>query len=298
VSELRWHPLLKEWVVIAAEQPEEETSPCPFCPGSGTVPSHYDVLLLSNQTAPFQTGNDPFVPDDGLYRATGTRGIAEFVLYDPNHEAKASRLDAGQWQKIVGLWASRYREAAREPDVRYIHIFEQQQAGNGHPRGEIYSFPFLPPLVQREVASAHEHYNERTVCAYCEILLREREDKARVVAENASFTAFVPFFSRRAGEVTLYARRHVGGITDLSAEECRDLAELLPQVRRSHEQVFGPEAAMIIRNPPAKGSHPYFHFHVDLYPLAGGMVEGSGTRIIEGAPEAHAEQLRQAAGAF
>ena len=299
MSELRWHPLLREWVVVAADwrDPTENAS-CPFCPGSGETPDHYDVLLAANEAAPFQTGHDPFIPDDGLYRATGSRGSAEFVLYHPDHAAKASQLDASHWQKIVALWASRYREAAREPEVRYIHIFEQQPSGGGHPRGEIYWFPFLPPLVQREVASAHEHYNERNVCAYCEILLRERESADRVVAENASFTAFVPFFSRRKGEVAIYARRHFGGIADLSAEECQDLAEILPQVRQRHEQVFGAEIAMILRNPPAKGSHPYFHFHVDLYPLASSVLEGSGTRIMAGTPESQAEQLRQVGGAF
>lgn len=298
MSELRWHPLFKEWVVIAADRQEPESSPCPFCPGSGRLPHDYDVLLTANEGAPFQTGHDPFIPDDGLFRATGSRGSAEFVLYHPSHDARASDLKPEHWMKIVGLWASRYREAAREPEVRYVHIFEQKANGNGHPRGEIYWFPFLPPLVQREVASAHEHYNERNVCAYCEILLREREDAERLVAENASFTAFVPFFSRREGEVTIYARRHVGAIQDLSAEECRDLAELLPQVRRRHEQVFGSDSAMILRNPPAKGSHPYFHFHVDLYPLASGVVEGSGTRIMAGTPESQAEQLRQTVRAF
>lgn len=46
MAELRWHPLIKDWVMIASHRQNRPQMPmdwCPFCPGSGRVPEHYDV---------------------------------------------------------------------------------------------------------------------------------------------------------------------------------------------------------------------------------------------------------------
>ncbi len=39
-----------------------------------------------------------------------------------------------------------------------------------HPHGQIYAFPFIPPLVQTELDSASDYFDERGVCLYCRIL--------------------------------------------------------------------------------------------------------------------------------
>ena len=65
VSELRWHPLLREWVVVAAVRQDRPQMPkdwCPFDPGSGRVPDHYDVYLYPNDFPAFQLDSaDPLI---------------------------------------------------------------------------------------------------------------------------------------------------------------------------------------------------------------------------------------------
>ena len=47
MAELRYHPLIKDWVMIASHRQNRPQMPkdyCPFCPGSGKVPDQFDVL--------------------------------------------------------------------------------------------------------------------------------------------------------------------------------------------------------------------------------------------------------------
>ena len=70
MSELRWHPLLREWVGVAGvrqNRPQLPQTWCPFCPGSGRVPDHYDVHLYPNDFAALGVGNPPFSPDTGIF---------------------------------------------------------------------------------------------------------------------------------------------------------------------------------------------------------------------------------------
>ena len=49
MTELRWNPTVREWVSTASHRQGRPQMPedwCPFCPGSGRVPDHYDVLHL------------------------------------------------------------------------------------------------------------------------------------------------------------------------------------------------------------------------------------------------------------
>jgi UDPglucose--hexose-1-phosphate uridylyltransferase len=310
VNELRWHPLLREWVVVAAHRQDRPQMPsdwCPFCPGSGRVPEHYDVLLYPNDFAAFRLDNEPFRPEDGLYRTTGARGATDVVLYHPDHNLAPSELAVDHWLKIVQLWQDRYRELGRHPDLRYVYIFENTGTAIGvtmpHPHGQIYAFPFVPPLIQREIAAAHEHHVQHGGCIYCEIAAQEREDGRRMVCENASMIAFVPFFARWPAEVSIYARRHFSSISDLAGAECEELAAIIKAVRTKYDRLFGfpMPLMMILRQAPVKGSHPYFHFHVDFYPIQrgatklkylAGVESGAGTFLNDTIAEEKARELR------
>ena len=51
MAELRWNPLIKDWVMIASHRQNRPQMPkdwCPFCPGSGKVPDHFDVYEYDN----------------------------------------------------------------------------------------------------------------------------------------------------------------------------------------------------------------------------------------------------------
>lgn len=311
MNELRWHPLLREWVAVAANRQDRPQMPadwCPFCPGSGRVPEQYEVFLYPNDFAAFRLDHPPFEPEGGLYKTTGARGATDVVLYHPNHRLAPSQLSREHWRKVVDLWTSRYAELQRHPDIRYIYEFENTGEAIGvtmpHPHGQIYSFPYIPPYVQTELDSAAAYYGGEGRCLYCEILRRELEDGRRMVAENEGFAAMVPFFARYPGEIQIYSRRHAGALPELTGEEKNHLAGIVKTVRMKYDNLWGfpMPLMMILRQNPAKGEHPYFHFHIDFYPIQrsrtklkyiAGVESGAGTFLNDTIAEEKAKELRE-----
>ena len=138
-----------------------------------------------------------------------------------------------------------------------------------HPHGQIYGYPFIPPLVQTEIDSAAQYFHDNNECLYCCVLTGELADGRRVVASNEGFVALLPFFGRFPTEMQIYSRRHLESLNGLNAAECHQLASLLKIVRQKYDNLYGfpMPLMMLVRQQPAKGTHPYFHFHIDFLPI-------------------------------
>jgi len=311
MSELRWHPLLREWVAVAAHRQGRPQMPkdwCPFDPGSGQVPDQFDVLIYPNDFPAFSMDGAPFSAETGLFAKTGARGSCDVVIYHPEHNLAPSALSADHWRKIVDLWVRRHRELAAQPDMQYVYIFENTGVAIGvtmpHPHGQIYAFPFVPPLVQRELDAASDHFREHAECIYCTILREELANGSRLVTENRDFVAFVPFFARWPGEMQICARRHFGSITELTDAEASNLAAIIKKLRMKYDNLWGfpLPLMMLVRQRPVKGEHPYFHFHVDFYPIQrsatklkylAGVESGAGTFLNDTLAEEKAREFRE-----
>src|SRR5277367_4626008 len=51
MPEFRWNPLLDTWTLVATNRQNRPHLPkdhCPFCPDSGNLPAHYEVLAYPN----------------------------------------------------------------------------------------------------------------------------------------------------------------------------------------------------------------------------------------------------------
>ncbi len=311
MSELRWHPLLRQWVAVAANRQDRPQMPkdwCPFDPGSGRVPEHYDVYLYPNDFPAFSDKAPPYLPDTpGPFRTTGARGTQDVVLYSPSHNLLPSSLEVGQWRKVIGLWTSRTAELFDNPEIEYVAVFENTGVAIGvtmpHPHGQIYGLPFVPPLVADEIASASDYHRENGRCLYCEILEREIAVGERVVCSNDSFVAFLPFFGRFPTEAQICARRHFQKLADMTEAEAGDLASILSIVRKKYDNLYGfpMPLMMLVRQSPAKGDHPYFHFHIDFLPIQrsatklkylAGIESGCGTFLNDTRAEEEAAKMR------
>ncbi len=263
MSELRWHPLFEQWVVVTAHRQDRPQMPanwCPFCPGSERVPESYDVYLYPNDFPAFSF-DDANAP-----------GACDVVLYSPEHQRLPSELPAGQWGKIVALWTSRTAELMHDSRVKHVMVFENAGAAVGvtmpHPHGQIYAYPFVPPRTARELECVEKFRQREGTCLYCKVLEDEQRDGRRIVWENAAFVAFAPYFARFPYETVIYARRHAASLPDLNAAEAADLASIIRVMRRKYDELFGfPIPLMMIL-------HQSAHFYVEFLP-----VQRSSTKL-------------------
>jgi UDPglucose--hexose-1-phosphate uridylyltransferase len=283
VSELRWHPLLEQWVVVTTHRQDRPQMPadwCPFCPGSGRVPDHYDVALYSNDFPAFSF-EDPSAP-----------GACDVVLYSPEHSKLPSELPVEQWEKVIALWTRRTQELAADPRVKHVAVFENTGEAVGvtmpHPHGQIYAFPFFPPRIEREMTV----YERAVKCPYCAVLESELGDGRRVIVENSDYVLFAPHFARFPYETAIYARTHV---RDLASAPARTLAEMISTIRKKYDALWKKQMPLMMV------VHQFAHLYIEFLPIQRSAaklkflasVETSlGTFLNDVAPERAAEELR------
>jgi UDPglucose--hexose-1-phosphate uridylyltransferase len=319
MSELRWNPLLGEWVATATHRQDRTFLPpadfCPFCPtrpgGTPTeVPeSTYDVVVLADRFPTLRpTPQVPDVEGSSIYPVRPARGVCEVVLYTPDHEATLAGEPVEKIYNLVRVWTDRFLSLESLDFVKYVFEFENKGEVVGvtlhHPHGLIYGYPFVPPRVVREIEMSHAHESATGRCLICDIVAEERHDGRRIVAENESFVAFVPFFARWPFEVHIGSLRHVQALPDLEDREQRDLAAMLKMVLVAYDRLFDrsfPYVMSIHQRPTDGQRYDYYHFHIEFYPpirgedrleyMAGSEV-GAGMFINDTLPRDAAARLR------
>jgi len=320
MSEMRWDPVLEEWVITAPSRQDRTFLPpkdfCPLCPTRpGSEPtevpdSDYEIVVFENKFPSMRAiPPTPAVTSSKLYKVKPAQGLCEVVLYTPHHDGSLADLSVEEINRLVYVWTDRYEELGKLDFIEYVFIFENKGEVIGvtipHPHGQIYAFPFIPPKIQREIESSERHLKNTGECLFCDVLSEELGDGRRIVAENAHFVAFVPFFAHYPYEVHIYARQHKASLTDLRYDEKLDLAKLLKTILTKYDRLWGFSLpyVMVMHQKPTDGK-PYhgYHFHIEFYPpnrtkeklkyLAGTEV-GAYTFVNDTLPEEKAAELRK-----
>jgi UDPglucose--hexose-1-phosphate uridylyltransferase len=279
MAEIRWNPLLNDWVMIASHRQDRPQMPkgwCPFCPGSGKVPEAYDVLRYDNDFPALM--RDPPVPDvgsAGLLVSAPAYGKCEVILYSPQHDMTLSGLPTGHIRKVVDLWQERSAELSKDEKIRYIFIFENRGEAVGvtmpHPHGQIYAYPYVPKKIQTEIGCSAEYFKKNNRCLICDIIKEEMDDGSRVITENDGFVTILPFFTEYPYGMFIYPKKHITGIEGFSENEKDSLAAILKDTAGTLDSLFDfafPYMMCIHQKTVNAGdlSEKHYHFHIEFYP--------------------------------
>jgi UDPglucose--hexose-1-phosphate uridylyltransferase len=319
VSELRWNPLLGEWVATATKRQGRTFLPpadfCPLCPTKkGGFPTEvpeddYDIVTFENQFPSLRSiPETPAVEGTELYPVRPSQGVCEVVLYSPHHNSTLAEESVEQIDKLVRVWTDRFAELGALDFVHYVFIFENKGEAIGvtlhHPHGQIYAYPFTPPRVARELEQSKLHYERQGSCLICDITQEERRTGQRVIAENGSFVALVPFFARWPYETHIYSLRHFQALTDMTRAEQKELASMLKMVLVAFDRLFNisfPYMMVMHQRPVDDGDYEHYHFHIEFYPplrsanrlkYLAGSETGAGLFINDTLAEEKAAELR------
>ncbi len=320
MSELRWHPLRQEWVITATHRMDRTYKPpkdfCPLCPTRpGAFPTEvpaedYEIVVFQNKFPSLQP--QPPTPDvigTDITPVEMAKGECEVVLYSPRHNGTLADEPVGHIRNLVRVWKDRYQELGARPEIDYVFIFENKGDAVGvtlhHPHGQIYAFPFIPPVQEREVQAIVAHRQKTGRCLVCDITAEEQSDGRRIVAESQHFLAVIPFYARYPYEVHILAKEHKSSLADLDTAWEWDLARVLKLVMVKYDHLFGFSLPYILsmHQAPTGGEHRgEGHLRIEFYPLhrsanrlkyLAGAESGAGTFINDSAPEAKARELRE-----
>ncbi|HRU39290.1 MAG TPA: galactokinase, partial [Candidatus Goldiibacteriota bacterium] len=212
-----------------------------------------------------------------VYKAAESYGKCEVILYSADHKKSLHELPVKHIRKIIDLWVSRDRELSSDSRIKYVFPFENRGEEVGvtmlHPHGQIYAYPFVPLKLKTELENAEKFHATTGKCLICEMNGEEAGFKGRVVHENAHFLAYLPHFTDYPYGIFITSKRHLPGISSLSAGEKNSLAEMLRTVEGAFDRVFNrPFPFMMcvhqapVNSPEYGAAENYFHFHIEFYP--------------------------------
>lgn len=278
---LRWHPLRGEWVCYATHRQERTFLPPPdfdpLRPASDPAfptelpPGAYEVAVFENRfPALSAAAHDP--PRLEVETAPA-RGRCEVVVFSQQAEGSLGSLPLPRIELILEVLGRRTQLITELGGIQYVMPFENRGAEVGvtlhHPHGQIYAYPFVPPVPARMHAREREHH-ARHGRALLEALIDEemtRGERALYTGEHA--VAFVPAWARYPYEVWVAPRRAAPDLAALDGAQRADLARALKLTLLRYDALWNrpfPYIMVWYQAPFDGGPRAGCHVHAELYP--------------------------------
>lgn len=328
----RYNPLSGEWVLVsphrlqrpwqgkvedlASDSRPQHDPGCYLCPGNeraGGVqnPDYTGTFVFQNDFAALLQDAEPIVMDEGgLLQAQTERGLCRVICFHPRHDLTLPLMTRDQIRAVVNVWTEQYLDLGSRDDIAHVQIFENKGAimgcSNPHPHGQIWATETLPQEPAREDAALREYKRHHGgKCLLCDYAALEANSAKRIVCENDSWVAMVPFWAKWPFETMLMSKRHTRHLGDLADGERADLADILKRLLTRYDNLFQvsfPYTMGFHQAPTGPGDHDHWHLHAHFYPpllrsatvqkfMVGFEMLGTPQRDIT--PEDAAKRLRE-----
>ena len=293
-SHRRYNALLDEWVLVSPHrtkrpwqgQVEAPVIPvrntydptCYLCPGNTRMggelnPAYPGTYVFENDFAALQKDAPAGGSDDGFFRSVSEKGICRVICFSPQHDLTLGEMTTPDIAGVVATWQDQFRELAQHPDIGYVQIFENRGAmmgsSNPHPHGQIWATQRTPTLVAKEEATQRAYYATHQQTLLAAYLAQEIAAHERIVCENSSFVALVPFWAVWPFETIILPRRPMATIDQMSEGEATDLADILKRTVTRYDNLFQtlfPYSLGIHQAPTKMIDNGHWHWHIHIVP--------------------------------
>ncbi len=235
-------------------------------------------------------------------------GISRVVCYSPKHNLTLTELSVEEIAGLMRVWQQQYLDLGLRPEIEHVLIFENKGeavgVSNPHPHCQIYANNFVFKTIASEAEACRKFMAETDRVLFQDIIRAEQDDRRRIIAENGSAIAFLPYFARYAYEVYVAPKATHPSISELSDAEVIGLAEVLRTVLIKLDNLWKmafPYVMVLHQAPTDGGDYGAFHFHIEFHPplrkpnllkyLAGPEI-GGGNFLSDTSPEEKAAELR------
>jgi UDPglucose--hexose-1-phosphate uridylyltransferase len=184
-------------------------------------------------------------------------------------------MEAATIRRVIDTWAEEASALGAGELIRYVQIFENKGAmmgcSNPHPHCQIWATEHIPqlPAKKRETQARYFERHGRDRDLLGDYLMRELEDRERIVCENEHWVALVPFWAVWPFETMLLPRRRVGELAALTDLERDALADCMRRLCVRYDNLFGcsfPYSMGVHARPSDGQEHPYWRLHAVYFP--------------------------------
>lgn len=218
-----------------------------------------------------------FKTENGVFKSKAAIGHCEVILYSPEHTKQIYQLSDEHVLKIVELWSARFKELAKDERVKFIYEFENRGEEVGvtihHPHGQLYAYSFIPTKICEELNNCKSYFKKHGTNLFADLNKAEKKHGKRVVLENASFIAYIPYFTDYPFGVFIVNKKLKGNITLFTLQEKKDLADMLKKLVAGFDKIYDrpfPYMMCMHQTPVNDKKYvdaaDYYAFHIEFYP--------------------------------
>jgi UDPglucose--hexose-1-phosphate uridylyltransferase len=292
----RLNPLTGDWVLVSphragrpwlgqVEKTPEENLPaydpeCYLCPGNmraGGIrnPDYKSTFVFDNDFASLLPGAvaDHDRSDGKLLVSEPEQGKCRVVCFSPRHDLTLPELPLPEIEAVIEAWTQQTADLGAMDFIRSVQVFENKGAlmgcSNPHPHSQIWAQSQLPNETSKELAAQTEHSATHSRPLLLDVLLEEKRRDERMIFENESFSALVPFWAVWPFEVIVVAKRPMAYLMNLTPPEVHALADVIKQVTTRYDNLFDISFpySMGFHQAPFDGkAHPEWVLHAHFYP--------------------------------
>lgn len=291
----RYNPLTGEWVLVSphrakrpwqgqVEKDEAKTLPkydpeCYLCPGNTRAggkenPKYTDTFIFTNDFSSLLPDTPAgSVDKEGLFLAKSEQGLAKVICFSPRHDLTVPLMELEDIRKVIDLWINQYKELGAIDFINYVQIFENKGSmmgcSNPHPHCQIWAQSSIPGEVAKEQEKQSAYFKENGRTLLSDYLKMELEKEERIICQNNSFVALIPFWATWPFEGMVIPKRTVNSLSDLRDEEKTDLAAIYKALSVRYDNLFETSFpySMGFHQAPTDGKeHPEWHLHMHFYP--------------------------------
>ena len=304
---MRWNPARQEWVTYSASRVNRTAFPakeyCPLCPsGDLNFPTeipfkNFEIAVFPNRWPSFNTHSN--ASKVHTINTKPSNGYCEVVVYSSNHNETVADMSLDRIILLTKTWIDRYKNLMPKNDVEYVMPFENRGEECGvtlhHPHGQIYCYPFVPPVIEKEVISFQK---ENFILS----IMEDLKEKYFVYQDDFIIAA-VPPFARYAYEIWIMPKIQMAGPWQFNENQIKSFANCLQKVIQGYDSFLGKKCPYIMGLHAAPNfEDDKFHFHVEFYPplrsgdkpkILAGSESMAGVFIMDLLPEDSAKILRE-----
>lgn len=265
-SHRRLNPLTGEWVLVSPhrtqrpwqgnrEAANQELRPhhddsCYLCAGNSRAngqvnPNYTDTFVFTNDFAALNPGDDQALEAEAQSHApfmqnVSASGECRVICYSPRHDLTLTEMPLKGIQTVIDRWQGEYTELVQH--YAWVQIFENKGAtmgcSNPHPHGQIWASHYQPTRPAQWEASQKAWLEEKGSLLLVDYARHESTAGERVVEENDSWIAVVPYWAAWPYEILLLPKRHIPNMACLSALEKERLASILKRLLTRYDNLF------------------------------------------------------------
>ncbi|MDP9088283.1 MAG: galactose-1-phosphate uridylyltransferase [Pseudomonadota bacterium] len=313
---LRWHPLRGEWVAYAPHRQNRTFLPPPdYNPlrssNDGHFPTEmplgdYDIAVFDNLYPSLSLCSRD--PPKSIVASAPADGRCEVVVFTQDPSLSLARLPLPHIELLLEVWGDRSEKMGRNPKTRYVMPFENRGAEVGvtlhHPHGQIYAYPFVPPIPSRMHDIEAQHLKETGKPLLQGLIEAELNDVQRIIYHGDHAVAFVPAWARYPYEVWVATTAAVPDFVSLNPVQRADLARALKTTLLKYDALWQqpfPYLMAWYQAPVGFTERAAVHLHAEIMPpyrMKGRLKYLAGTELAAGMfandalPEEKARELQ------